>query len=582
MQRLKDIFKKGSLITVLLSILLIVAVSSVLSLLLYNHYYAKGMKEIYQDKIEDDSAVISEMIGQQIRMLQVHANTLGTDGNTGTYLTRFLREPDNVLYHTQLSSYATDKINEILLMFSDILDSAALVASGEVFSNFQLFQRRDEAPDIFIDMLYGSDPGSFMTIMEEMDNPFFTPEKRVIPVIFRYGTFGGNRPAFLVAFISSEKLSGFIASNYLSYFDGIVIRDSGGGLLYEEGLPESYEGFSVFSYHYGLTGWDITIVRSDSAFTRNIMKLFLIEAMLLLLILLISSGLILVFSKSFTKPLKDLMKKMLDNSRNREYSHAAYDSDNEIGTLTKCYNEVIDEVGELVMSLNEKIYELEEEKKQREWEEEQKRLAEIKALQAQINPHFLYNALNSIVWMTTDNGDEKAAEFTLRLADYYHTSLSKGEEFITLEKELNHAKDYIWLQGHRYPGIECSFCCQEGLEGVMVPKIILQPLIENAIYHGLKPVDRKWKIVIHAYRKGGFIALSVYDNGTGIPAKRLEVLSQNLHDGVSDSSSGYGIYNINNRIKLTYGKEYGLTLHSREGHYTLSVITLPYPEERTI
>ena len=579
MENVRALFRKGSIMTVLLAILLIVATSSILSLILYNHYYAIGMMEIYQDKIEDDSMMIQESIERQIRLLQLHASTLGTDASTGTYLTHFLREPDNILYHTELSSYAADTLNELQLLFNDIMDSAALIASGEIFSNYLLFQRRDEMPEKFIESLYSDTSNNFIMVMEEMENPIFTPSNKVIPIVFRYNTFGGFRKSFLVAFISSAKLSEFIASSYLSYFDGIEIRNVNGELIYSAGMDDINQDYSILQYHHDNLDWVITIARSNDAFKSNMRNLFLIETALLFLILMIASTLIFVFYQSFTEPLKALMGTMLSNSQNREYHHAAYNAQNEIGTLTKCYNAVIDEVENLVLSLNEKIDELEEEKKQREWEAEQKRLAEIKALQAQINPHFLYNALNSIVWMTTDNGDDKAAEFTLRLADYYHTSLSRGEEFIPLSMEIKHAKDYIWLQGHRYEKIISSFTVACDIEHVLVPKIILQPLLENAIYHGLKPVDREWKISVHVYKADGSIMLSVYDNGAGIPEKRLEILSKNLHDGISDSSSGYGIYNINNRLKLTYGKEYGLSLYSKEGFYTLSVIKLPAKEE---
>lgn len=579
MENVRALFRKGSIMTVLLAILLIVATSSILSLILYNHYYAIGMMEIYQDKIEDDSMMIQESIERQIRLLQLHASTLGTDASTGTYLTHFLREPDNILYHTELSSYAADTLNELQLLFNDIMDSAALIASGEIFSNYLLFQRRDEMPEKFIENLYSDTSNNFIMVMEEMENPIFTPSNKVIPIVFRYNTFGGFRKSFLVAFISSAKLSEFIASSYLSYFDGIEIKNVNGELIYSAGMDDINQDYSILQYHHDNLDWVITIARSNDAFKSNMRNLFLIETALLFLILMIASTLIFVFYQSFTEPLKALMGTMLSNSQNREYHHAAYNAQNEIGTLTKCYNAVIDEVENLVLSLNEKIDELEEEKKQREWEAEQKRLAEIKALQAQINPHFLYNALNSIVWMTTDNGDDKAAEFTLRLADYYHTSLSRGEEFIPLSMEIKHAKDYIWLQGHRYEKIISSFTVACDIEHVLVPKIILQPLLENAIYHGLKPVDREWKISVHVYKTDGSIMLSVYDNGAGIPEKRLEILSKNLHDGISDSSSGYGIYNINNRLKLTYGKEYGLSLYSKEGFYTLSVIKLPAKEE---
>ena len=121
------------------------------------------------------------------------------------------------------------------------------------------------------------------------------------------------------------------------------------------------------------------------------------------------------------------------------------------------------------------------------------------------------------------------------------------------------------------------------LEDIKVPKIIIQPLIENAIYHGLKPKDKgSWKIAINAYRVQDKLVLSVYDNGMGIGERKLWTISNNLHDGIVDSTSGYGIYNVNNRIKLTHGKEYGLKIYSREGKYTLSVIELPFNSDEHI
>ena len=578
MKGTKDIFRKGSVMTVLIATLLIVAASSVVSLMMYNHYYAEGMIELYQGKAEDDSAMVSEIIMKEISMLRVHANTFGSDNNTANAISHFIMEPDNTLYQTQLRSHSSDVVNELQLLFSSLLDSSAIISGGELFSNYQLYPKYDDGSREFIESLYSSDDAAFMSVMNEMENPLFYPSGKVFPVIFRYEIFGKS-PAFLVAFISSRKLANQIAEAYLTYFDGIEITDSSGSVIYSVGMPEDEKGYTITEENFNLTGWHLSIARNNSTYTEWMKRLFVIEAGLLILIGAITSGLILVFYRSFTEPLRALMRRMVENSKKREYLHATYNSDNEIGTLTKCYNEVIDDVEDLVMALNGKISELEEEKKQREWEEEQKRLAEIKALQAQINPHFLYNALNSIVWITTDNGDTEAAEFTLRLANFYHTGLSRGDEFIALEKELNHASDYLWLQKHRYQELSGSLHADPEIKGMMVPKIILQPLIENAIYHGLKPSEKHWRIVIRAYRKDDNCILSVYDNGVGIPPKRLQMLNKNLSAGIVDSSSGYGIYNINNRIKLTYGNEYGLAIFSEEGHYTLSVVTLPIEKE---
>ena len=569
-------FLKGSFLKELLITTLVVFMcSSIVSFILYNHYYSTEMTETYEDKIRNDSDLVFAMIQNQIRELQIHANTIGSDTNLANYLNRFIRNPENLRYYTEFESNIIDELNALYLLFSDILDSSIYVAAGQIFINYQLYERQDSAPDEFMDSLYGLDNDEFMTIFPVIENPVLSSGSLVIPISFRYEVSNGNT-SYLVAFISCQKLSEMIAETFLSYFDGITIYDKSGSLIFEEGISEDMKNISVMDTSFPLADWNIRLIRDDSDFRKSIMHLFLIEAVWLLLIMLISSLLISAIYTRFTKPLKELMKRMLDNSRNTRYEHFEYDSDNEIGTLAHCYNDVIDEVGNLVMTLNEKIDELEEEKKEREWEAEQKRLAEIKALQAQINPHFLYNALNSIVWMTTDNGDEKAADFTLHLANYYHTSLSRGEEFIKLKDEISHSRDYLWLQSHRYDRIMYTIGLDPSIEDIKVPKIIIQPLIENAIYHGLKPKDEgSWRIAINAYRSGSRLIISVYDNGMGITERKLRTINNNLHDGIVDSTSGYGIYNVNNRIKLTHGKEYGLRIYSMEGRYTLSVIEIP-------
>lgn len=566
----------------LLTTLLVFMCSSIVSLFLYNHYYTNQMRSTYEDKIKSDSELILDMIQGQIRELQIHASTIGKDTNLANYLNRYVRNPDSTLYYTEFESEAIDELNTLYLLFSDLLDSSAFIAGEKVFSNYQLYERHDSFPEEFVSTLYSSDDDSFTRILPPMENPIFAPGSYVIPIVFRYETFNGS-VSFLIAFISCQKLAMMIADTYLSYFDGIIITDDAGNTVFSEGITGNRKNVSVMDTDFPTAEWNVRLIRDDSALKATMRNLYIIEALLLLSIMLLSSIIISAIYTRFTKPLKELMKKMLRNSRDGKYEHFEYESENEIGTLTHCYNEVIDEVGNLVMTLNEKIDELEEEKKQREWEAEQKRLAEIKALQAQINPHFLYNALNSIVWMTTDNGDEKATEFTLHLANYYHTSLSRGEEFIKLKEEITHSRDYLWLQSHRYDRITYSIHMEPELEDIKVPKIIIQPLIENAIYHGLKPKDEgSWKIAINAYRVQDKLVLSVYDNGMGIGERKLRTISNNLHDGIVDSTSGYGIYNVNNRIKLTHGKEYGLKIYSREGKYTLSVIELPFNSDEHI
>ena len=217
------------------------------------------------------------------------------------------------------------------------------------------------------------------------------------------------------------------------------------------------------------------------------------------------------------------------------------------------------------------------EEKQIAWEQKQKRLAEIQALQAQINPHFLYNTLNSITWLAIDQKDEKPASLANLLASYYRTSLSKGQEFISVRTECEHVLYYLKIQQIRYMDmLTFSFDIPEEFSDYSVVKIILQPLVENAIYHGIKPKAAQGHITITAKMKNKTtLEFTVEDNGLGINEEKLSTINKNLHDGVFHSETGYGIYNVNARIRLTYGLEYGLTLESIENVKTISRITVP-------
>ncbi|GEM_PF-5370123 len=571
-------FLKGSFLKeLLIATIFVFMCTSIVSFVLYSHYFKLAMMKTNEDKLESDSSLVIEMIQSQINQLQIHANSLGTNTNIANHLKRYMYDPDNLLYYTEFESQVIEELNQIYLLFSDIIDSSVYIARNSIFVNYQLYERQDDEPDKFRDYLYNKMEGEdFMSILPAMENPVLSSENLVIPIVFRYEPFNRDT-SFLVSFISCQKLAKVVANTFLSYFDGIIISDEKSNTIYSSGIVGPTKNATTMDTYFPLTGWKIKLIKDNSDWESTIRNFVFIEIIWFFLILSFSILIIYSVYMRFTKPLKKLVTKMLSNSKNGKYEHFSYQKQNEIGALSHCYNEVIDEVENLVMTLNEKIEELEGEKKQREWEEELKRRAEIKALQAQINPHFLYNALNSIVWIATDNNDEKAAEFTLHLAAYYHTSLSRGEDAIKLEDEISHSLDYLYLQGHRYDKIAYSIKVDPSIRHTMVPKIIIQPLIENAIYHGLKVKDSMiWILAINIYRCKDKIIISVYDNGIGIQRNKLETICNNLHDGIVDSSSGYGIYNVNNRIKLTYGKEYGLKLYSTERRYTLSVIELPF------
>ncbi len=208
------------------------------------------------------------------------------------------------------------------------------------------------------------------------------------------------------------------------------------------------------------------------------------------------------------------------------------------------------------------------------------REAELKLLQAQISPHFLYNTLDTIVWLAESGKLEDVVVMVGYLSNYFRTSLSKGKDMITLRDEELHVRSYLQIQQLRYKDIlEYEIMIPEELETCRVPKITLQPIVENALYHGIKNKRGKGKITITGKREKGSIILTVIDNGIGMSEDRLKQVLEGLElkEQTCDKDF-YGLYNVNERIRLYYGPEYGLRIRSVHQEGTAVEIHLPNQE----
>ena len=208
-------------------------------------------------------------------------------------------------------------------------------------------------------------------------------------------------------------------------------------------------------------------------------------------------------------------------------------------------------------------------------EEQELRKSELRALQAQINPHFLYNTLGSILWMC-ERGDGKGAVVMVQaLADLFRISISKGNEFITIRDELQHARSYLIIQKVRYKDqFEYSITADESALNCRCLKILLQPMIENAIYHGIDRMVDAGKIDVAVRDKGTFIELTVRDNGLGMPREVLAAILETE----SSNSYGIGVKNVHHRIQIYFGKEYGLSFESELDEGTTVTIRIPKQE----
>ncbi len=206
-------------------------------------------------------------------------------------------------------------------------------------------------------------------------------------------------------------------------------------------------------------------------------------------------------------------------------------------------------------------------------QEKQRRRTELALLQAQINPHFLYNTLDTIIWLIESREIGEAVKMVNSLSNYFRFSLSRGKDVITLAEEEQHIRSYLEIQQMRYRDlIEYEIDIPQQLKCYMIPKLTLQPLVENALYHGIKTRRRQGFIRVTGRAQNGCVILEVFDDGTGMDQERLDKVRASLEDG---NSEGFGMRAVRQRIQILFGMEYGLTVDSSPDDGTRISVTIP-------
>lgn len=238
----------------------------------------------------------------------------------------------------------------------------------------------------------------------------------------------------------------------------------------------------------------------------------------------------------------------------------------EVTMLNDSLNSMIDKINEL----------LEQVKK----EQVRLRKAEFELLQAQINPHFLYNTLDTIVWLAESGEQKMVVSMVGSLSDFFRTSLNQGKDIVSIKEELAHVRSYLEIQQVRYQDImNYEIDVAEEFDKCLIPKITIQPLVENALYHGIKNKRGIGKIIITGKREGGILILRIEDNGIGITKERLLQVQREIEGKVTDKKDIYGLYNVNERIRLNFGEEFGIFIDSKYGEGTVVTVKLPYTDE---
>ena len=401
-----------------------------------------------------------------------------------------------------------------------------------------------------------------------------------------YGISGedGSKKGFVAASISLKKLTEITGN--LSIYEGKTMIMDRRGMMYTMGA-ESYpkeillkiresipsdspspviqkaidENHHVFYAEIPSSpGWYLcTLVENEklyqeaSALSLSLSKVF---------VTMFGAGILGAFfiSSQITRRITNLSVAMDHVQEGNFSTQLSVQGNDEIAELSHHFNSMLKDLRRL---MNE-VVETQKEKRKRE----------LEILQAQINPHFIYNTLDTLQWKALEYGASDLSELILSLSSFFRVSLSKGKEMIPLREEIKHVRSYLDIQKARYEEIlTYEIQVEESLDDVFLPKILLQPLVENAIYHGIKPKLAQGKISILAQLEGKDLLLTVQDNGVGMTEEQVNQLEEAFEGKRAPVS--YGLHNVHQRIRLTYGNPYGLHVESCLQDGTTVTIRLP-------
>ena len=309
-------------------------------------------------------------------------------------------------------------------------------------------------------------------------------------------------------------------------------------------------------------GWTLGIHFHEKEMTKDTDRLL---QMILAFGLLINVSLIIIslfLSSSIVKPVKELQSLMKDVEKGNLDIRYDDEREDEIGQLGQSFNKMIEQIKNLI----DKVY----------MGEKSKREAELRALQTQIQPHFLYNTLDTIHWMALEHEANDIVDMVEALTNLFRISISRGEEIIPYLEEMKHIESYLLVQKVRYEEkLSYEILWDERLKEYKVLKLIIQPLVENGIYHGIRKKRGQGKILIKIEIIDNEIIIRVKDNGIGIKPEKLTEIREILKGNKENTGIGYGMFNVHERMKLMFGDEYGIEIKSKYKEGTEIILNHP-------
>ncbi|MDQ0900409.1 MULTISPECIES: sensor histidine kinase [unclassified Paenibacillus] len=557
-----------------------------------NQVYTNAIVKKTIKNVSDNSSLIITRITGMLTNVESCANMLTINLNK-----LIVEDPQSQgAAETSLQMYTqiTNQLSFAMLVFPDVQSAAFIDANGRVFGSNLLMERNRELI-ASSDMLKQVDTSSGNNIWFPMQQrSYLTPDSQEIVMTLGkriVNIYTGQKLGMLVLNIKESSLSAIYqkigsiqdSSYFIVNERGVVISSQHPKDLLQEVadptmknwiITSSEDTSDVTSFQHEKTlvvssdvpsfGWKLISMaplESLTADTRKITVLIVLIGLICLFFALLGAGML---SQFIAKPIMGLtkhMKKVKEGNLDIEFQ---VNSEDEIGLLASGFNAMIRRVQELLTNIN--------------FEQKKKREYELALIQAQIKPHFLYNTLDVIYTLSEMGRARDVQRTTKALADFYRAALSKGRETITIEEEVRNVKDYLSIQRIRYSDVfTFEFDIRGEVFGGLIPKLTIQPLVENAIYHGLKTKGSLGLLKVTGEIVEGKIKIIVSDDGVGMLPERLEVLLKKSES--PEQAVGYGLRNVNDRIQLYFGDDYGLQIESQLGQGTEVTLWLPFQSE---
>ena len=361
-------------------------------------------------------------------------------------------------------------------------------------------------------------------------------------------------------------------TNILTEENGGIVTDKKGTILYSRSnlkelksdcsdnissmLPLVKQSCAYTQTKSDENDWIFYYYKSQNAISGSVRRILIEEIPLIAGCLFIIVVLGLLFSRVFTRKIEELTRNMDQVNHGSREVTVYSDSNDEIGIMVNSFRKMMDEINRLIDEVYVNKIALKE--------------YELKALQAQINPHFLYNTLSMMNWMAIRSNQMDISKVTLALSTFYRTALSKGEDVVTVENCIQNTKAYLEIQLVMHDhGFTVDWEIDPTIKNEKMPKLLLQPIVENAIEHGIDEKEEGDKNLSLSFRgKEDVVEITVRDNGKGMEQEKAEKL-------VTYQAKGYGLKNVNDRIHLLYGDEYGIQIFSELGIGTTVVMRFP-------